>query len=68
MKTLRKLSGEVDSARVALLLGLSIGLGIAVHEGFLLVAGAIAIGALAATAVRAIREHHEQTQLAFRPR
>jgi len=68
MKTLRKLSGEVDSARVALVLGLSIGLGIAVHEGFFLVAGAIALGALTVTAVHAIREHHEQTQLAYRPR
>ena len=38
----------MDPARVALLLGLSVGLGIAVHEGFFFVAGAIAVGALAA--------------------
>ena len=68
MKTLRKMSGEIDSARVAVLVGLSIGLGIAVHEGFFLVAGAIAIGALTATAVHAIREHHEQSGLAYRAR
>ena len=34
----------MDPARVALLLGLSVGLGIALHEAFLLVAGAIACG------------------------
>lgn len=38
--------GGIDLARVALLLGLSIGLGIVVHEGFFLVAGAIAVGSL----------------------
>jgi hypothetical protein len=68
MKTLRKLSGEMDSARVGVLLGLSIGLGIAVHEGFFLLAGAIAIGALATTAVHAIRVHHDQNHLAYRAR
>ena len=68
MKILRKMSGEMDSARVAVLVGLSIGLGIAVHEGFFLVAGAIAIGALIASAVHAIREHHERTELAYRVR
>jgi len=40
----------MDPARVALLLGLGAGLGIVVHEGFFLVAGAIAVGALAVQA------------------
>jgi hypothetical protein len=48
-----------DPARVALLLGLSIGLGIAVHEGFFLVAGAIAVGALTVATARALQEHAE---------
>ena len=46
MKTIRNDDGSVDGARVALLLGLSVGLGIAVHELFFLVAGTIAVAAL----------------------
>jgi hypothetical protein len=39
--------------------GLSIGLGIAVHEGFFLVAGAIAVGALTVATAHALQEHAE---------
>jgi len=53
----------IDPARVALVLGLSIGLGIVVHEGFFLVAGAIAVGAAAATIANAIHDHHHAAQL-----
>ena len=53
----------MDPARVALLLGLSVGLGIAVHEGFLLVAGAIAVGALAATVANMIHDHAESNRM-----
>jgi xanthine/uracil permease len=47
----------IDPARVALALGLAVGLGIAVHEGFLLVAGAIAVGAMAAIVANSIQDH-----------
>ena len=61
MKTNDKLYREMDPARVALLLGLSVGLGIVVHEGFFLVAGAIAVGALAAAIANTpSRSHGEQ--------
>ena len=53
----------MDPVRVALLLGLSVGLGIAVHEGFLFVAGAIAVGALAAAAANMIHDHAEANRL-----
>jgi hypothetical protein len=53
----------MDPARVALLLGLSVGLGIAVHEVFFIVAGAIAVGALAAAAANAIHDHAEANRL-----
>lgn len=58
----------MDPARVALLLGLSVGLGIAVHEAFLLVAGAIAVGALAAAAANAIHDHAEANRLSHQHR
>jgi hypothetical protein len=53
----------MDPVRVALLLGLSVGLGVAVHEGFLLVAGAIAVGALAAAVANAIHDHAESNRM-----
>jgi hypothetical protein len=62
MKTIRKDDGSVDGARVALLLGLSVGLGIAVHELFFLVAGTIAVAALGVATERAIQKHAEQTR------
>jgi hypothetical protein len=55
----------MDPARVALLLGITLGLGIVVHEGFFLVAGAIAVGSLAAVTTHALQEHasaHRPTQ------
>ena len=63
MTTLRKPNGEIDSTRVAVLIGLSIGLGIVVHEGFLVVAGAIAAGALATAVVHAVHEHAHDAHL-----
>lgn len=63
MKKSDKFYEAMDPARVALLLGLSVGLGIVVHEGFLLVAGAIVVGALAAAAANAIHDHAEDNRL-----
>jgi hypothetical protein len=55
---------EIDSARAAVLFGLFVGLGIAVHAAFFLLA-AIPI---AVKVMHAIHEHHEQTRLAYRAR
>ena len=62
MKTIRRDDGSVDSTRVTLLVGLSIGLGIAVHEVFFLVGGAIAVGALAVGTAHALQEHAERAR------
>jgi hypothetical protein len=62
MKTIRRDDGSVDSTRVTLLVGLSIGLGIAVHEVFFLVGGAIAVGALAVGTAHALQEHAEHAR------
>ncbi len=59
MKTKDTTAAMMDPARVALLLGVSIGLGIVVHEAFFLVAGAVAIGAAAGTIANAVHDHHE---------
>lgn len=59
MKTKEETAAAMDPARVALLLGLSVGLGIVVHEGFFLVAGAIAVGAAAAAIANALHDHNE---------
>ena len=53
MNGIRKNDGSVDGPRVAVLVGVSIGLGLLVHEVFFLVGGAIAVGALAAAATHA---------------
>ena len=53
----------MDPARVAFLLGITLGLGIVVHEGFFLVAGAIAVGSLAVAAAHALHEHTEAGRL-----
>ena len=68
MKTSRKTNGEFDSARLAVLLGLMVGLGIVVHQTFFLIAAVIAIGALVGTVLHAMHEHTKQTHLAYRPR
>ena len=57
MKKNDKSAGGMDPGRVALVFGLSVGLGIVVHESFFLVAGAIAVGALAAAIANAIYDH-----------
>lgn len=63
MNGIRKDDGRVDGTRVALLVGVSVGLGIVVHEVFFLVGGAIAAGALAAAVTHAAAaEHVEQTR------
>jgi hypothetical protein len=64
MKTIRRDDGSVDGARVALLVGLSIGLGIVVHEAFFLVGAAIAGGALTLATAHAVQEHAERARSA----
>ena len=64
MKTIKKDDGSVDGARVALLVGLGVGLGIVVHEAFFLAAGAIAVGVLTLATAHAMQEHAERTRLA----
>lgn len=59
MKTKDKTAAAMDPARVALLLGLSVGLGIVVHQGFFLVAGAIAVGAAGAAIANAMHDHND---------
>jgi hypothetical protein len=68
MRTIKRDDGSVDGARVALLLGITIGLGIAVHEVFFLVGGAIAAGALTVATVNALQEHAERERLAHQHR
>lgn len=68
MKTIKKDDGSVDGARVALLVGLSVGLGIVVHEVFFLVGGAIAVGALTVATVHAVQEHAEDARPAHQGR
>ncbi len=63
MKRNDKFNDGIDPARVALSLGLSVGLGIVVHEGFFLVAGAIAAGALTVATVHAVQKHSGGPQL-----
>lgn len=62
MRTIKRDDGSLDEPRVALLLGLSIGLGIAVHEVFFLVGGAIAVGALTVATAHALQEHAKCAQ------
>ena len=59
MKTIRKDDGSIDRAHVALLVGVSIGLGIVVHEVFFLVGGAIAVGAMAVGTAHALQQYAE---------
>ena len=68
MRTIKRDDGSVDGARVALLVGISIGLGIAVHEVFFLVGGAIAVGALTVATAHAFQEHAEHVQLTHQHR
>ena len=68
MNGIRKDDGSVDGARVAMLVGISIGLGLLVHEVFFLVGGAIAVGALAGAATHAAEEHVGKRRLAHQRR
>ena len=61
-------SGRMDPARVALLFGLSVGLGIVVHESFFVVASAIAVGAMAATIANTIYDHTRHSGLTHQHR
>jgi hypothetical protein len=63
MNKSNKTGGGMDPARVALLFGLSVGLGIVIHESFFLVAGAIAVGAAAAAIADTIYDHTEHSGL-----
>ena len=58
----------MDPARIALLLGLSVGLGIAVHESFFFAAGAIAVGALAGAIANIIHDHDWRGRLTHQHR
>ena len=58
----------MDPARVALLFGLSVGLGIVLHESFFVVAGVIAVGAIAATIANLIYDHTDQSGLTHQHR
>lgn len=68
MKTIKKEDGSVDGARVALLVGLSIGLGLVAYEAFFLVGGAIVIGALTVATAHALQEHAEHARPAHQHR
>jgi hypothetical protein len=68
MKQSDRFYEEMDPARVALWFGLSLGLGIVVHEGFFVVAGAIAAGALTAAVANAIQDHAEANRIAHHRR
>lgn len=61
MKTTRGTNESMGARHVAVLLGVTVGLGIVVHQSFLVVAGAIAVGALAVATARAIEEHSDST-------
>lgn len=62
MRTIKRYDGSVDGARVALLVGLSIGLGIVVHEAFFLVGGAITVAALTVATAHSLQEHAEHAR------
>jgi len=62
MRTIKRDDGSLDGPRVALLIGLSIGLGVAMHEVFFLVGGAIAAGALTVAAAHAFQEPVKHAQ------
>ena len=62
MKAGPKSKAEIDPTRIALLIGINIVLGIVVHEGFFVVAGAIALGVLAGAAINAVQHHAEHAR------
>jgi len=68
MKSLQDASGKIGSAKVAVFLGLTIGLGLSIHPAFLLVAAVIAISALLAKIIHVAGDHAQQTRLAYRAR
>lgn len=68
MNGIRKDDGSVDGTRVGVLVGISIALGIVVHEVFFLIGGAIAVGALAGAVTHASEEHARTTRLAHQRR
>lgn len=68
MRIIKRDDETVDSARVALLLGLSIGLGITAHEVFFLVGGAIAVCALTVVTAHTLQKHAEHVQLVHQHR
>lgn len=68
MNGIRKDDGSVDGARVGVLVGISIALGIVVHEVFFLIGGVIAVGALAGAVTHAAEEHAKTTRVAHQRR
>ena len=68
MKTINKDGDSMNPRRVALLLGLSLGLGVLVHEGFFVVAGAIAVGGIAVATMHAVEKQVERNHFAHQHR
>lgn len=56
----------LDPAMMALLMGLAVGLGIAVNEGFFVIALAVGIIAVGRSVLHAIKEHSDQVKIAHR--
>jgi predicted Co/Zn/Cd cation transporter (cation efflux family) len=56
----------LDPATITLLMGLAVGLGIAVHDGFFLVALGIGGVALGQSVLHAIKEHSDQLRMGHR--
>ena len=59
---------EIDSARAAVGFGLFVGLAVAVHPAFFLLATAIALAALTSKLIHNIHERGEHARLAYRAR
>lgn len=65
MKTLQKGNSEIDSTRVALLVGFSLACGVVVHEAFFLVAAGISAIAITAAMVHSVREHKNHSRVGY---
>ena len=68
MNTTGRTREPTSARRLAMLLGLTVGLGIVVHQSFFVVAGAIAVGALAVATARVIEEHSANANFVHRRR
>jgi hypothetical protein len=59
MKTVRRGDESIGARQIAVLLGVCVGLGIVVHQSFLVVAAAIAVGALAVATAHAVEKQRD---------